>query len=272
MSSGRDAIHIEVRGDITVVTLDRPDVKNAVDRPTAQALAAAFLQFEEDDSQKVAIFQGAHGTFCSGADLKAMLGGGGSGGNGITNPQVGNDFDPLNTDGPMGPSRMMLSKPVIGVISGYAVAGGMELALWCDMRIVEEGAVMGIFCRRWGVPLVDGGTVRLPRLIGHSRALDLIMTGRPIEAEEALMMGLANRVAAKGEGLAAALEVAEQIAAFPQTCMRNDRQSAYDQWDLSFEEAMVREFELGQDSLAAPELKGGLKDFASGKGRGGSFG
>lgn len=276
MNDHRPSVQIEKRGDITIVTLDRPDVRNAVNGTTARALAAAFAAFETDESQKVAVFHGAGGTFCAGADLKAMMsretpGGERRDSNPMENPKTGDDFDPLSTTGPMGPSRMLLSKPVIAAISGYAVAGGMELALWCDMRVVEEDAVMGIFCRRWGVPLVDGGTVRLPRLIGHSRALDLIMTGRPVGAEEALAMGLANRIAPKGGALDAAVQLASDIAKFPQTCMRNDRLSAYEQWDLAYPEAMANEFAYGGASLASPELREGVGGFVSGKGRGGNF-
>jgi len=269
MSERQEAVHVERRGPITIVTLDRPEVRNAVNRPTAKALADAFLAFQQDETQSVAVFHGANGTFCAGADLKAMLDRSAS--NKLAPPGTGDDFDPLSADGPMGPSRMLLSKPVIGAISGHAVAGGMELALWCDMRGMEEDAVMGIFCRRWGVPLIDGGTIRLPRLIGHSRALDLIMTGRPVGAEEALQMGLANRVAAEGEVLEMALELAERLAKFPQDCLRNDRRSAYEQWGLSFDEALAREYELGQETLASPELSQGVGGFVAGKGRGGSF-
>lgn len=186
-------------------------------------------------------------------------------------PKIGDDFDPVEDLGPMGPSRMVLSKPVIAAISGWAVAGGIELACWADMRVVEEDAVMGVFCRRWGVPLVDGGTVRLPRLIGHSRAMDLILTGRAIGAEEALLFGLANRVVPKGEGLAAAIKLAQEISEFPQTCMRNDRLSAIEQWDYSYSEAMANEFEYGKASLKSPELRDGVGSFVKGKGRGGSF-
>lgn len=268
-----EAVGVEVtrRDDITIVRLDRPDVRNAVDRQTAEALAEAFYTFDQDGGQKVAVIHGAGGTFCAGADLKAMLGRSGAGGNLMRDPEVGAAFDPLSREGPMGPTRMVLSKPVIGAISGYAVAGGLELALWCDMRVVEEDAVMGVFCRRWGVPLIDGGTVRLPRLVGHSRALDLIMTGRPVAADEALQMGLANRVVAKGASLEAAVEIAEQIARFPQDCMRNDRLSAYAGLDLPFDEAMAKEFAFGRATLASPELSDGVKGFVSGKGRGGSF-
>lgn len=262
-------VRTEKRGAITIVTLDRPDVKNAVDGETAAALAEAFLSFERDDEAKIAVFHGAGGTFCAGADLKAMMSG--SSGNPMEDPKTGDAFDPLTGNGPMGPSRMLLSKPVIAAISGYAVAGGIELALWCDMRVVEEDAVLGVFCRRWGVPLVDGGTVRLPRLIGHSRAMDLILTGRPVEAQEALAIGLANRIAPKGTVLDVALKLAEDIAKFPQDCMRGDRMSAYQQWDLGYDEAMAGEFAHGRKSIASPQLREGVGGFVAGKGRGGKF-
>lgn len=271
MAEEREPVVVEKKGAITVVTLDRAQARNAVNGPTAQALAAAFLAFEKDDSQSVAVFHGANGTFCAGADLKAVASGDQNLVNKVVPVATGADFDPLSSDGPMGPSRMFLTKPVIAAISGFAVAGGLELALWCDMRVVEEDAVMGVFCRRWGVPLVDGGTIRLPRLIGHSRALDLIMTGRPVDAAEALAMGLANRVVPKGESLAAAIKLASEIAAFPQTCMRNDRISAYEQWDLSYDEALKREVELGRKTLASPETVEGAARFVSGEGRGGTF-
>ena len=196
----RPTVRIEKNGPVTSILLDRPDVRNAVDGQTARALAAAFLDFERDDTALVGVLAGMHGTFCAGADLKAVAEGTNGAGrsNPVHAPRTGIDFNRLADDGPMGPSRMILSKPVIAAIAGHAVAGGLELALWCDMRVVEECAVMGVFCRRWGVPLIDGGTIRLPRLIGHSRAMDLILTGRPVGAEEALAMGLANRVVAAG--------------------------------------------------------------------------
>lgn len=265
-----EAVHVEKNGPVTTVILNRPEVRNAVDRATATALADAFLAFERDEEALVAVFAGHHGTFCAGADLKAVAGAGESG-NRINPPAAGLDFNRLATDGPMGPSRMVLSKPVIGAISGHAVAGGLELALWCDMRVVEEDAVMGIFCRRWGVPLIDGGTVRLPRLIGHSRAMDLILTGRPVNAEEALAMGLANRVAPKGEGRRQAELLAQEIARFPQLCMRHDRMSAHEQWDLPYDQALANEFEHGRKVLASGETLKGAQRFASGKGRGGRF-
>ena len=270
-NAAAEPVRIEKQGAITIITLDRPEVRNAVNGSTAKALYDAFMEFENDQSQRVAVFHGAHGTFCAGADLKAMMNGENRDNNPMTDPKVGDDFDPVKDLGPMGPSRMVLSKPVIAAISGHAVAGGIELACWADMRVVEEDAIMGVFCRRWGVPLVDGGTVRLPRLIGHSRAMDLILTGRPIGAEEALQFGLANRVVPKGKGLLEALKLADDISAFPQTCMRNDRLSAIEQWDFSYAEAMANEFEYGKASLQSPELREGVGSFVKGKGRGGSF-
>lgn len=267
------AVRVEKNGPVTTVTLSRPDVRNAVDRPTATLLAEAFLAFERDEEALVAVFAGDHGSFCAGADLKAVAQGpsGERRGNLTVPPATGLDFDRLAVDGPMGPSRMVLSKPVIGAIAGYAVAGGLELALWCDMRVVEADAVMGVFCRRWGVPLIDGGTVRLPRLIGHSRAMDLILTGRAVGAEEALQMGLANRVVGKGEARAEAEKLAAEIARFPQLCLRHDRMSAYEQWDLAYGAALANEFEHGRKVLASGETVKGAARFAAGKGRGGRF-
>ena len=241
---------------MTTVIIDRPERKNAVDRPTAEALAEAFRHFEADDDAKVGVLWGDHGTFSAGADLKAIAEG------------EPNRLEP-DGDGPMGPSRMLLEKPVVAGVAGHAVAGGLELALWCDLRVVEEDAVMGVFCRRWGVPLIDGGTVRLPRLIGLSRALDMILTGRPVEAEEALDIGLANRVVPSGEGREAAEKLAHEIARFPQTCMRKDRLSAYEQHGLSLEDAIANEFENGEEALT--EALEGAQRFADGHGRGGSF-
>ncbi len=254
------SVIVEQRGRVTLVSLSRPEVRNAVDAATASALAAAFREFDTDEGSDVAVFYGDNGTFCAGADLKSIASNG----------------DAINTlsrggDGPMGPSRMLLSKPVIAAVSGYAVAGGLELALWCDLRVIETSTVMGVFCRRWGVPLIDGGTVRLPRLIGHSRALDLILTGRPVDANEALQMGLANRVVEDGQCLSAALELAEQLLRHPQGCMRSDRLSAYEQWDMPFEAAMGNEFERGLQVVASKETLTGASRFASGKGRHGNF-
>jgi enoyl-CoA hydratase len=245
------AVIIEKKGPITTVILSRPEVKNAVDREAAEALAGAFRQFEADSEAKVAVLFGSGGTFCAGADLKAIAAG---------SP---NRIDPEG-DAPMGPSRMRLSKPVIAAIAGYAVAGGLELALFCDLRVVEEDAVLGVFCRRWGVPLIDGGTVRLPRLIGLSRALDLILTGRAVGASEALAMGLANRVVKTGTAREEAEALAAQIAAFPEVCMRGDRQSAYEQADLSLEEALANEWRHGMKALEADAFGGATRFTARG--------
>jgi enoyl-CoA hydratase len=263
-----ETVRTERNGAVTTVILDRPHARNAVDRPTAEALAAAFLAFERDDNQAVAVLWGAGGTFCAGADLKAVATGAG---NRTVPPKTGDAFDPMAGDGPMGPSRMQLSKPVIAAVSGYAVAGGLELALWCDLRVAEEDAVFGVFCRRWGVPLIDGGTIRLPRLIGQSRALDMILTGRPVAAPEALAMGLANRVVPKGEGRKAAEALAHEIARMPQICVRSDRASVYEQFALAMPEALAREFELGLETLRSGESRTGAARFAEGKGRGGRF-
>jgi enoyl-CoA hydratase len=252
-------VKVEQRGRITVVSIARPEVRNAVNGETAAALAQAFRRFDEDPGSDVAVFHGQNGTFCAGADLKA-----------VAAEAESNRLSP-DGDGPMGPSRMLLGKPVIGAIAGHAVAGGLELALWCDMRVVERSAVMGVFCRRWGVPLIDGGTIRLPRLIGHSRAMDLILTGRPVGAEEALQIGLANRVVEDGQGLEAALELAEQLSRYPQICMRSDRLSAYEQWGMSLEEALGNEFRRGMEVIESGETVAGAGRFSSGKGRHGNF-
>ncbi|HEX4386352.1 MAG TPA: crotonase/enoyl-CoA hydratase family protein [Myxococcales bacterium] len=247
------AIRAEKSGAVTTVILDRPESRNAVDRETAEELARAFREFEADTSASVAVLWGVGGTFCSGADLKAFA------------ADQGNRIEPSG-DGPMGPTRMVLSKPVIAAISGHAVAGGLELALFCDLRVVEEDAMLGVFCRRFGVPLIDGGTVRLPRLIGLSRALDLILTGRAVSAQEALQMGLANRVVPRGTSRAAAEELAAQLAALPQECLRQDRLSTYEQFDLTFDEAMRNELKHGMQSLQAGALEG-ARSFAKGAGR-----
>lgn len=252
------AVKVEKNGPVTTVVLSRPEVRNAVDRQTAQALADAFRQFDKDEEALVGVLYGDHGIFCAGADLKAVASG------------EGNRVEPIG-DGPMGPTRLILSKPVIAAIAGYAVAGGLELALWCDLRVAEEDAVLGVFCRRWGVPLMDGGTVRLPRLIGLSRALDLILTGRPVRADEALNMGLVNRVVPKGQARQAAEELARQIAAFPQVCLRGDRQSAYEQFDRCLDEAFANEFTIGLAALKAEAISGARR-FAEGAGRHGDFG
>lgn len=250
-----EPVRVERNGAVTTVIIDRPEARNAVNRPTAEALFQAFDAFDRDDSAAVAVLTGDHGTFCAGADLKAF---------GTPDANAVHRTGP----GPMGPSRMVLSKPVIAAISGYAVAGGLELALWCDLRVVEEDAVLGVFCRRWGVPLIDGGTVRLPRLIGHSRAMDLILTGRPVDAAEAHAIGLANRVVAKGEARRQAEELAAEIARFPQQCMRADRLSAINQWGLSEADAIDREF--ASISRVKDEALEGAGRFAAGAGRHGA--
>lgn len=251
------SVQIEKNGPITTVILHRPEVRNAVDGATARELADAFRAFDVDPDAKVGVFFGEGGTFCAGADLKAVSEG--------RLPHLAPDGD-----GPMGPSRLMLSKPVIAAISGYAVAGGLELALWCDLRVAEEDSVLGVFCRRWGVPLIDGGTVRLPRLIGLSRALDLILTGRPVPAQEALGMGLVNRVVPRGQARAVAEALARELAAFPQACMNADRRSAYEQASLPLEAALVREFQGGIRVLESESLTGARR-FAQGAGRHGKF-
>ncbi len=237
------SVSIERSGPVTTVVLHRPDVRNAVDAATAAALADAFRTFDADDDAAVAVLWGAGGTFCAGADLHALADG------------RGNRFAP-DGDGPMGPTRMRLSKPVIAAVSGYAVAGGLELALWCDLRVVEEDATLGVFCRRWGVPLVDGGTVRLPRIVGLGRALDLILTGRPVDADEALRIGLADRVVPPGRSRQAAEELAAQIAAFPSLCMRHDRLSVYESLDLDLPAALAREYEHGRVAVAREAVSG----------------
>ena len=252
------AVHIEQQGVVTIVTLDRPEVRNAVDTEHAQALYDAFLAFDADDTQRVAVLTGRGGTFCAGADLKAVSAG-----------TMKADPPDVDGPGPMGPSRLLLSKPVIAAVEGHAVAGGLELALWCDLRVADPEAVFGVFCRRWGVPLIDGGTVRLPRLVGHSHALDMILTGRPVGAEEARAMGLANRVSAPGAALEEAIGLAQDIVAFPQTCMRHDRLSSYEQNGLGLPEAIDGEWEHGVASLAEAMQGAGL--FAKGAGRHGRF-
>ncbi|NRD49176.1 crotonase/enoyl-CoA hydratase family protein [Corallococcus exiguus] len=251
------SVRVEKNGPVTTVILHRPEVRNAVDADTARELADAFRAFDADPDARVGVLYGDAGSFCAGADLKAV-----SEGRLLRLEPDG--------DGPMGPSRMRLSKPVVAAISGHAVAGGLELALWCDLRVAEEDAVLGVFCRRWGVPLIDGGTVRLPRLIGLSRALDLILTGRPVSASEALGMGLVNRVVPKGEARSAAEALAAQIAAFPQACMNADRVSAYAQGDLTFEDAMRQEFQSGVNVLQSESIPGATR-FARGAGRHGRF-
>jgi enoyl-CoA hydratase len=261
------AVVTEKLGEVWVVTLDRPEVRNAVDSPTAQALHAAFLAFEDDAEARVAVFHGAHGHFCAGWDLQygARLA--------ATGETGGLDLDFAADDaralGPMGPSRLQLSKPVIAAVSGAAVAGGMELALWCDLRVMDDNAYFGVYCRRFGVPLIDGGTVRLPRLIGMGHAMDLILTGRKVDADEALRMGLANRVVPPGQAREAALELARQLAAFPQATMRADRESALRQWDLPLGDALLQEWQRGRERI--PDALAGAQRFAAGQGRHGKF-
>jgi enoyl-CoA hydratase len=254
------SVRYELHGAVAVVSIDRPEVRNAVDVPTARALADAFRRFDADDAAKVAVLSGEGGYFCAGADLKAVAAG------------ENRDFSfDAGVDGPMGPTRMQLSKPVIAAIEGHAVAGGLELALWCDLRVVAEDAVLGVYCRRFGVPLIDLGTIRLPRLIGHSRAMDLILTGRPVPAKEAALMGLANRVVPAGQALQAAIQLADEIAAHPQTCMRGDRRSAIEQWGMSEEEAMLNELRIGVATIESGETVSGAQRFRDGAGRHGVF-
>jgi len=253
------AVHIERKGKVMTIILDRPERKNAVDGPTASALAEAFREFEKDESAAAAVLWGAGGNFCAGADLNAVFSG------------VNVNRLSEQGDGPMGPSRLVLKKPAIAAVAGYAVAGGLELALMCDLRVAEKSAVFGVFCRRWGVPLIDGGTIRLPRLIGLSRALDMILTGRPVTAEEALAFGLANRVVNDGASREEAEKLAAQIAEFPQICMRNDRLSAYEQFDLDFKAALKNEFRRGLKVIQSGEFHAGIEPFISGKGRHGEF-
>jgi enoyl-CoA hydratase len=252
------SVKTERREAIFVVTIDRPDVRNAIDGPTARALVEAFHSFDADDTLSVAVLTGTGGTFCSGADLSAIA----SQERALRLAEDG--------DAPLGVSRMLLSKPVIAAVEGYAVAGGLELALWCDLRVAAEDAVFGVYCRRWGVPLVDGGTIRLPRLIGQSHALDLILTGRGVSGQEALTMGLANRIVPKGTALEAALALAADLARFPQLCLRSDRLSAYEQWDMDIGAALRNETRRGMQVLQSGETLDGARRFAAGHGRHGS--
>ena len=260
-----DKVLIDRAGPVWTITINRPQVRNAVDGPTSRLLAEAFLAFDADPDARAAVFTGAGGHFCAGADLRAVAAG--FAGNELALPLDGD----MNAMAPMGPSRLQLAKPVIAAIAGSAVAGGLELALWCDLRVVDETAVFGVYCRRWGVPLIDGGTVRLPRLIGQSRALDLILTGRPVDASEALAIGLANRKVPAGQALRVALELAEQIAGFPQQCLRNDRASVLAQHGLPLREALAQEFALGLSTLRSGEAAEGATRFAQGSGRHGRF-
>jgi enoyl-CoA hydratase len=250
-------VRVETNGPVVVITIDRPERRNAVDRPTADALEQTFESFDRNDQLAVAVLTGSEGAFCAGADLKGVAEGRG---NRVTE----------DGPGPMGPTRMTLSKPVIAAIEGHAVAGGLELAIWCDLRVAATDAVLGVYCRRFGVPLVDGGTVRLPRLIGHGRAMDLILTGRGVAGDEALAMGLVDRVTETGGALAAAVALAHELAALPQVCMRNDRRSALDQWGKTEEAAMRRELELGLETIASGETLAGAEAFRAGRGRHGT--
>lgn len=253
-------VNVEHDGPVCVITINRPDKRNAVDRATASALRDAFIAFESDDDLAVAILTGASGNFCAGADLEAM-----------DDPERRNAIDPEGAGpGPMGPSRMLLDKPVIAAVPGYAVAGGLELALFCDMRVIEDSTVFGVFCRRWGVPLIDGGTVRLARIVGQGRALDMVLTGRLVDADEAMQMGLANRRVTDGQALNAARELAHQIAGFPQQCLRADRRSLYGQWDYPLDEALQHEGAGGYPVVFAEAIAGAGR-FAGGAGRHGRF-
>ena len=251
-------VGFEIDGPVAIVTIQRLEVRNAVDRMTAEALAAAFRRFEDDAELCSAVLTGAEGAFCAGADLKAVA------------DERGNRAAE-DGDGPMGPTRMLLSKPVIAAVEGHAVAGGLELAIWCDLRVAARDAVFGVYCRRWGVPLIDGGTIRLARLIGHSYALDMLLTGRGVSGEEAGRMGLANRVVEPGQALEAAVALAKDLAQFPQRCMRSDRLSSYQQWNLGLEEALLNETRLGLEVIRSGETREGARRFAQGAGRQGSF-
>ena len=265
-------IRVEREAQVWTVTITRPEVRNAVDGPTARALADAFRAFDADADARVAILTGEAGHFCAGADLRTVATGISPGELGAADQGLTLALDDdMSHDGPMGPSRLDLSKPVIAAVEGYAVAGGLELAVWCDLRVAAKTATFGVYCRRFGVPLIDGGTIRLTRLLGESRAMDLILTGRGVGAEEALQLGLANRVVGHGEALAAAHAVAAQIAAFPQQCLRNDRRSARRQHGLTMRDALAQEFAFGRATLDSGEAQGGARRFVSGAGKHGRF-
>ena len=252
------SVRFETDGPVAIVSIDRPEARNAVDGPTAALLADAFRRFDSEQDLAVAVLTGAGDCFCAGADLKAMQTG------------RGNRVEEQG-DGPMGPTRMLLSKPVIAAVEGYAVAGGLELAIWCDLRVAARNAVFGVFCRRWGVPLADGGTIRLARMLGHSHALDLILSGRPVSGEEARLMGLANRLVEPGKALEEALALARELAAFPQHCLRSDRLSSYRQWDATLEQALLTETRMGLEVIRSGETRDGAARFGRGAGRHGSF-
>jgi enoyl-CoA hydratase len=251
-------VNFEIEDSLAIVTINRPEVRNAVDHPTSQELASAFRRFDADESLSVAILTGAGGIFCAGADLKAVATGRG---NRVT----------ADGDGPLGCSRMLLSKPVIAAVEGFAVAGGLELSLWCDMRVAARDAIFGVYCRRFGVPLIDGGTIRLPRLIGMSNAMDMILTGRGVSGEAALRMGLANRLVEKGGALKSAKELAAQLAQFPQRCLRGDRMSAYEAWTMPLKDALANEYRHGTATIQSGETRAGAERFSSGVGRHGKF-
>jgi enoyl-CoA hydratase len=251
-------VNFDVEESLAIVTINRPEVRNAIDRPTAQELASAFRRFDADESLSVAILTGAGEIFCAGADLKAVA------------SDRGNRVTP-DGDGPLGCSRMLLSKPVIAAVEGFAVAGGLELSLWCDMRVAARDAIFGVYCRRFGVPLIDGGTIRLPRLIGMSNAMDMILTGRGVVGEEALRMGLANRIVEKGNALESAKELARQLAQFPQRCLRGDRMSAYEAWTMPLTDALANEYRHGIATIQSGETRAGAERFSSGVGRHGKF-
>ncbi|HUR77789.1 MAG TPA: crotonase/enoyl-CoA hydratase family protein [Acidimicrobiales bacterium] len=250
-----DSVVVETDGPVTIVTINRPHARNAVDRDTAGRLYDAFVAFDADDSQHAAVLTGAEGNFCAGADLKKVAEGASGGRRRV------------DDEGPMGPTRLLLNKPVIAAVEGFAVAGGIELAVWCDLRVAAESATFGVYCRRWGVPLIDGGTIRLPRLIGQSHALDMILTGRGVGAEEALRIGLANRVVPEGEALASAVALANELAALPPVCLRADRRSVFEQWGLELDDAISREYAGGIAVIRSGETQAGAQRFASGAGR-----
>ncbi len=254
----QSSVHYQPHDNVVVISINRPELRNAVDGPTAAALSDAFRRFDADSSLHVAVLTGVGGTFCAGADLKAMSSGRGN--------RVA-----LDGDGPMGPTRMLLSKPVIAAVEGHAVAGGLELAAWCDLRVAARDAVFGVYCRRWGVPLIDGGTIRLSRLIGHSHTLDLMLTGRGVAGDEARLMGLANVLCEPGEALQTTLALAQRIASFPQRCMRSDRMSSYAQWDLPLDDALREETRRGIEVISSGETLSGATRFAQGAGRHGKL-
>ncbi|MEM7274631.1 MAG: crotonase/enoyl-CoA hydratase family protein [Actinomycetota bacterium] len=259
------SVHHEIEDRVAVVTIDRPEVRNAVDGPTAVALYDAMAEAEADEGVDVVVLTGAGGTFCAGADLKAIAG---DRGNRVTEPGADEIVGSL---GPMGPTRRIMAKPVIAAVEGHAVAGGLELALWCDLRVAARDATFGVYCRRWGVPLIDGGTIRLPRLIGHSHAMDLILTGRPVDGEEALRIGLANRLVEPGTARAEAVALGRQLSAFPQRCLRSDRRSVVEQWGRSIGGALANEARLGMATIRSGETRDGAARFSGGAGRHGSF-